>query len=185
MGKELTGAGAARPWLAHGAKITDDTKQRFLFALSEVGNESEAALIAGCSASGIRRHADPEAPCFDPEFAEAWANARESFIASLHRAAVKRATDGWLEPIIGGEFRDQIVAHKPMFSDRLLEVLLKRYDHNYRERVDINHNKNVVHTHKLDLSTLNPETRKLARAILEAQDAKIIDVVAEPVPTGE
>lgn len=179
MSKELTGAAAARPWLARGATITDETKQRFLFALAELGNEADAAAVAGCSASGIRRHADPEQACFDPEFAEAWANAREEFVASLHRAAVKRATEGWEEPIIGGEFRDEVVAHKPMYSDRLLEVLLKRYDPQYRDRVSIDHTKTVTHQHRLDLSALSPAQRKLARQLLDAQEAKVIDITPD------
>lgn len=182
MGKELTGAGAARPWLARGTKITDEVKANFLFALEELGNEADAAAVAGCSTSGIRRHADPEANCYDPEFAEAWANARDSFVASLYKAAISRATEGWLEPIIGGEFRDRVVANKPVFSDRLLEVLLKRYDHNFRDRVDINHNKNVSVTHKLDLSTLTPEVRQLARQMIEAQEAKVIDITPDKDP---
>lgn len=169
--------------MAHGAKITDDTKQRFLFALCEVGNESEAAAIAGCSASGIRRHADPDAPCFDPEFAEAWANARETFIASLHRAAVKRAVEGWEEPIIGGEFRDEVVAHKPMFSDRLLEVLLKRYDPQFRDKVTIESNKTVTHNHRLDLSKMTPEQRRLTRALLDASAPKVIDITPDKKET--
>lgn len=179
-----TGAAAARPWLRNATKITDEVKHRFLFALTEVGNEGEAAAIAGVSISGIRRHADPDQPCFDPEFAEAWAEAREAFIASLHKAAVKRAVDGWLEPMIGGEMKDQIVAYKPMFSDRLLEILLKRYDPQYRDRVSIDHTKVVQHNHRLDMSKLTPAQRQMARALLDATAPKVIDVQAEPVPVA-
>ena len=181
------GAVAGKPWLARGRKITDNIKAAFLFAVAELGSDQAAADAVGCSVSGLKRHTDANLSCFDPEFTEAWGEAKERFNATLLNAAFSRAVNGWQEPIIGGEFRDEVVAHKPMFSDRLLELLLKRFDPNYRERLQIESNKTVTHIQRLDVSSMPPEARLLVRQLLDAQEPKVIDItptaVTIPDPT--
>jgi len=183
--RAVAGPQAARPWVKPGRKITDDTKATFLFGIEETGNQQKAADMAGCSVGAIRRHTNPDAPCFDPEFAEAWAEAYERFVDGLRSHAVKRATEGWREPILGGLARDQIVAYKPVYSDRLLELLLKRHDQNYRDKVTVEQNKTVRNIHSLDLSGLSTDERTLVRQLLESKakekEQKVIDVESTPV----
>ena len=180
-----TGPQAARPWQRGVKKIDENTLAAFLFALEETGDVQSAADAVGCSPSGIRRYADPAQSCYDPEFAEAWAEAKARFVASLKSATLKRATVGWEEPIIGGLNRDEIVAYKPVFSDRLAELFLKRYDPKFRDKLTIESTKTVNVIHAMDLSKLSQESRQMVRALLDAQKPVVIDVEAVDVPAAE
>lgn len=84
----------------------------------------------------------------DPEFKEAKARAMQIGTDRLEEEARRRATEGWLEPVIGkvapgidGQLTDE--NGDPMYitrySDRLMEVLLKGRRPEYRDshRIDV------------------------------------------------
>jgi hypothetical protein len=180
-----TGPRAARPWQKPARKIDDGVLTAFLFALEETGDVQMAADAAGASSGGIRRYADPSQPCYDPEFAEAWAESKARFIGHLKSETLRRATVGWEEPIIGGINRDQIVAKKKIYSDRLAELYLKRHDPKFRDKLTIESTKTINHLHGFDMKSLGTEERQMVRALLDAQKPKVIDITAEEVPDAD
>lgn len=106
----------------------------------------------------------------DPEFAEEVEFAKQRYVGNLCRAAHQRAVEGWEVPIVGGQFRDEVVAHERRYSDRLLEVMLKRHDPNFRENVKVEQtttvNGSVSHKHELNLSGLSDSDLRHALALL-------------------
>lgn len=70
----------------------------------------------------------------DPAFAEAYEDARQAWIDEhLIGPALIRARDGVQEPIVGGQFKDEIVAHKRVFSDGLMTLMLRAKRREFRE----------------------------------------------------
>lgn len=151
-------------------RFDDCAKTVFLAVLEERGTAQAAADAAGVSRQTCYDHANPHSPRFDREFAEAWAVSHARFVAQLYEAALRRATDGWLEPIIGGKNRDKVVALKPVFDARLLELMLKRHDPTFRNKVEATKHKERSSgaVQKIDLALLTQEERGHARALIEA-----------------
>ena len=102
---------------------------RFLAALEQCGNVSEAARR-----SGLARQRAYEFRRSDPEFAAAWAEALDDAIDRLAMEARRRAVDGEPRPVV---YRGQVVGLSRHYSDRLLMFLLgahrpELYRANYR-----------------------------------------------------
>ena len=74
----------------------------------------------------------------NPEFAEMMAEAQMEYRDKIAAEVYRRAVEGWDVPIVGGQFKDQVVAHERKFSDRLLEMEAKRVDPGYREKQTVN-----------------------------------------------
>lgn len=73
----------------------------------------------------------------DPEFAERFDEARNGFIEQYAMAALlKRGIEGVDRPLIGGKFKDEIVAHERVYSDSLLLAYLRAYKTEFKERAD-------------------------------------------------
>jgi hypothetical protein len=81
--------------------------------------------------AGVYRRRFYELREVDEEFARAWADAYESGTDALRDEARRRAVEGVSEPLVSA---GKIVGHKVVYSDRLLELELKRRDPAYRER---------------------------------------------------
>jgi len=140
------------------------TQQRaFLEAYAELGHWAPALREAQLPWRTVRNWIDS-----DPSFAEEVEFAKARYVGVLCRAAHQRAVEGWDVPMIGGQFRDEIVAHERKYSDRLLEVMLKRHDPAFRENVKIDQtvSGSVRHEHKLDLSSLSEAELLHVRALL-------------------
>lgn len=106
---------------------------RFCTALSSSGLLSAAARAIGVTA---RRIETVRSNC--PVFDEACDEALDEFKARLHEEVVRRAVDGWHEPVF---YEGELVGHVLKRSDRLLEGLVKGHMSNiFRERVDVNAN---------------------------------------------
>ena len=70
----------------------------------------------------------------DPDFSQAYHSALACFRESLEAEAYRRGAPGWQEPVFqGGEQVGAITR----YSDRLLELLLKRHMPEFRERVSV------------------------------------------------
>jgi len=89
----------------------------FLDHLAETGNVTSAALAANVPRRTIyfRRR-------IDPAFAAAWEEALEIGLDALEDEAVRRAREGYWEPVFGGGFE---CGRKRVYSDLLLIFLLK------------------------------------------------------------
>lgn len=116
---------------ASGAVMTDlalpGNRLIYLRTLERCGRHEDACAALGLEpriAYGERRR--------DPMFAHKCDVAIGMFASRVRRALVRRATEGWVEPVIGGKDRDTIVAWKPVYSDRLLELLAKSLDKDLR-----------------------------------------------------
>lgn len=120
-------------------KVTVETLTRFLEAYMECGHKGKAALAAGLSYSSILK-AERE----DPEFADEVVQAHELFTSRLTDAAFKAAVEGWKVPKY--DAKGQLVGHEWKFSERILELLLKRHDPGFRDKqeLDVKHSGGVV-----------------------------------------
>ena len=107
----------------------DGAKGVALDMFAKTGRVTDAAMVAGVSTSTVRSHLER-----DPEFAQAWEIARQEYADYVTSLIEERAFKGVEEPIIGGKFRDQVVAHKRVFSDSLAMMHAKRYVEEYREK---------------------------------------------------
>ena len=108
--------------------VSETQKQQYLKRVAETGLLVRAAEgIASYSTFKDLREKDPE-------FQAAVEAALEQFGDVIEREAIRRAVVGWLEPVY---YRGQKVGYKRKFSDRLLEVVLKKWRPEYREHVQV------------------------------------------------
>jgi hypothetical protein len=118
-------------------KFNAKAKQKFLEKLREIGLKNRAAECAGVNYETVRVHckADPE---YAAQVDEAWGHFREL----LEAAAYKRAVDGIPHEV---PTKDGII-FKTVYSDRLLELMLKRHIPQYREKqqIDMKHSGGVL-----------------------------------------
>jgi len=114
-------------------------KVKYLMFLSRFGLRTKAAAYAGVSAQTV-----VNARKEDPRFDEAVTEAVQIYNEELEMAALRRAVDGWEEPVYQ---RGDLVGTVHKYSDRLLEMMLRA---NNREkfgdqiRQDINVNSGVL-----------------------------------------
>lgn len=122
------------------------------------GNVTEAAKAAGVDRRTINRWRQD-----DPAFAAAWESASEEAWDRLEREALRRAVDGWDDPVF---YEGVQVGSRKVYSDRLAELVIKaKRAKEYREKptLDVNLSGNV--TVAIDLSSvLGNEERKVEDA---------------------
>lgn len=161
----------------------------FLFFYEEHGNIVQACDACNISYSTLLTHCTPSHNMYDPEFVEAYEESKLRFKEAIMREGLKRATVGWEEPIIGGKDRDQIVAYKPVKSDRLLELFLKKVDPELREGNSFKLDKSVTNIHtinqhvNLDIAKLSPEERLKLRELLELRKVQVAQKLIAGAPT--
>lgn len=118
-------------------QVSQRKKRVFLRILMENGGRvHDAALAAGYKSSAplrAYRHRDPE-------FAKAWDEALEAANDVLEAEAIRRGVDGVREPIY---YRGTLVGYKLVYSDRMLELLLKgnnpeKFNRNSQTDININ-----------------------------------------------
>lgn len=167
--------------------------------------ETTGSWRAACDALGIvdprvpeiymakgadRRSPDGEHVDGDPDaiaFAHAVANALERHRQSIYAAAVQRAVHGYEVPVIGGQFKDEIVAYERRYSDTLAALLLKRHFQEFRDaaatgsKVAVNVTQTNANVGKAevvlpDLSKLTREQRQAMRLLLADAPAQVTTV---------
>ncbi|WP_130470283.1 hypothetical protein [Candidatus Magnetaquicoccus inordinatus] len=104
-------------------------RQIFLKALALGGVVTHAAASAGASRKTLYAFR-----ATNPEFAEEWDNALESFADSLEQAARQRGVDGWQEPVYQG---GQLVGTVRKYSDSLLLAMLRARKPEYRPAAQV------------------------------------------------
>ena len=92
-------------------------KPAMLAAYAELGVITHAAAAAGIERSTHWRWMQD-----DPEYAAKFAEAHEQAVEKLEREALRRAADGWEEPVF---HKGEVVGHVKKFSDTLLIFMLK------------------------------------------------------------
>lgn len=113
-------------------KIAHRKKRAFLAAYAECGTITHAA-----EAAGIDRRSHYNWLNDDPEYAEAFEQAKQMSIEALEKEARRRAIEGVQEPVYQG---GKLVGHKRRYSDTLLMFLLNGLaPEKYKERKEVQH----------------------------------------------
>jgi hypothetical protein len=108
---------------------TPEKEIAFLAALSATAN-----VLRACEAAGIGRTTVYEWRNADEDFRKRWDRAAEIGADALEDEAVRRAHEGWEEPVF---YQGAQCATVRKYSDTLLIFLLKgRKPERYRERVE-------------------------------------------------
>lgn len=101
--------------------FTEERKIQFLHHFRETGLMYLSAELVGVSPGTVSDHRRR-----DPEFDEACEVAKQTWVdQALIAEAVRRATKGTSRPIVGGKFKDEIVAYEQVYSDSLMAMLLR------------------------------------------------------------
>lgn len=116
-------------------KFDDKAKQRFLEHFSKTSRMMDSAKSAGVTLNTVRSHIEN-----DPEFAEMFEEAREAYRDRCHQHADMLMFEGVQKPVIGGQYKDEIIAYVTEYSVALLQMELKRVDPSYKERTEIDLN---------------------------------------------
>jgi transposase-like protein len=130
-------------------KLDAPAQRRALRVIESGGTVAEAARAAGCSPRTIQWRRQN-----DPAFAEAYEAARQRLVDALEREAIKRATEGVWETTV---HPDGTETRKLRVSDRLLELLLKRHDPGYTDRVQVE----ATSTHRVEFAMLSARMSEL------------------------
>ena len=116
-------------------KFDDEQKERYLKVLATTGRKGEAADSVGVSRDTVKRHIE-----IDPDFALAFEDALERYRDRVHDIA-QSTYDGRLKkPILGGQFKDEVVAHETIIHSNILAMELKRVDPSFKDRQEIDMN---------------------------------------------
>lgn len=156
-------------WLGHRERrvhndlAEPDTQKLYLETLAETGTYSRAA-----DSVKVSQHYSREYRKNNPEFqalcAEALSRHRDVFLLEAQR----RAVNGVIAPIIGGRNKDEIIAHEIKYSDRLLELFLKRLpDGSFTEKQEVVHSGQMDIRQEMDLRSMSKKARGMLRALLE------------------
>lgn len=114
-------------------KFTLKVQLLFCEHLAILGRVTHAARASGISPLTVKATEKN-----DPNFAEMIGLAQMEYRDRIAAEVYRRAVEGWEVPIIGGQWKDSIVAYERKFSDRLLEMEAKRVDTGYREKQALN-----------------------------------------------
>lgn len=113
--------------------FTPDRQVKALLFLAKFGQAMRACAYAGVSFEKVRLHRKA-----NPDYEAAWQQAIEIWRESLESEALRRAIDGWDEPVYQ---KGELVGTIHRKSERLLELLLKaNIPEKFRENIKIEGN---------------------------------------------
>jgi hypothetical protein len=94
-------------------------------------------IFHGCKGAGITRRTHYDWMKADPAYRDAFEDAAEAVADNLEAEAMRRAREGWPEPVY---YQGEVCGSVRKFSDLLLIFMLKalRPD-KFRERIDLKH----------------------------------------------
>jgi hypothetical protein len=101
-------------------EFTPERRALFLEHLEEHGTFYEGCAGIGITYSTLVNHRKK-----DTEFDQQVEMAHQRHVDMLVRVATGRAVHGVSKPIVGGRNKDEIVAHEQVYSDGLMQTLLK------------------------------------------------------------
>ena len=144
---------------------------RAIEAYAEYGTIGKAAEMSGVSYETIRK-ARIENPQFDESMEVAWKRYGDLVADEVRR----RAVEGWEEPVFQ---RGELIGHVRKYSDRMLELMAKRTNTEFKERVAVEQKGTVQHehTHTVDhnLENLSVDEQEQLLALLEKTESPIVD----------
>jgi hypothetical protein len=110
-------------------KFDDAAKRTFLEHFAKTNR-----LMEACAVAGVTRHCVHDHQRNDPDFAEAYEDAKQRYRDSLHQHAEDLIFNGVEKPVIGGRNKDIIIATTVEYPIPLLQMELKRVDPDYKDR---------------------------------------------------
>lgn len=156
------------------AILAKKKRKVFLSVLAKTGRVSEAARAVGYTDTATLQHFRRN----DEEFAEAWEYALEAAAHVLEEEAIRRATEGVLEPVY---YKGAVAGYKTNYSDTLLMFILRGLKPGvYRENQrggDTNINFGIA---VLPMTAQSDEQWE-ERAVLMHSEQKTITIEAKPV----
>ena len=168
-------------------KFTDTVRQVYLDHLALTGERYGACRAAGMSYKQVSEYYLTDGELYLEDFADARDEALAKFAELLAAEVRRRAVDGWIErELIDKD--GKVVGHVKKYSDRLLELALKRENPAYREHVSVDS------TLKADVKTqaqlpIPADFKKLDRAGRDAlrlvMDQMQADDAFPALPEGE
>lgn len=182
--------------MSKGRKPIQFDKEACLRDYAKYGLAYQAAAAGGASYEYVRTLRTPriqdrnnpgelvDSKNYDPEFAVAYDAAFEVYKESLRKEAIRRGVHGWTEREIHDK-DGNVVGHVQKFSDRLLEMMLKRNDPLVRDRVEVDQRVSgaVANTFEVvpaDLESLDREGRDAMRLVMkQLSEAKRVKVETE------
>ena len=141
-------------------------KEEFCLELARCGIVAQAARLIGVDRRTVTEHRKN-----DTAFLQEMEDAMDEFRGLLHKEALRRAIKGVDQAIF---HRDEQVGTLTKYSDRMLELLLKRHDHSFRDHVKVD--STTALSGSLEISALSKELDELTeeertefRKILESR----------------
>ena len=140
-------------------RFTSARQEKYLNALKEHGEEALARDEVGIHRETVKRHR-LKTPGFNEAEEEAMRIYRARLAATVHR----RGVDGVQEPIY---WNGLVVGWVTKYSDRMLELQVKRHIPEYRDKVTVNQEHSGTVALLSDLSKLPPDIRTDLKAIIK------------------
>ena len=141
---------------------TEDWWDEYLEVLAQTGEYTQAAYRVQADPRAVRKYRQD-----NPEFGAMCDWAKDQFAQKLRDAAFNRAVNGVDRCALGGKERDMVIPLHKEFSDRLLELYLKRSDPTFQDRHHVEVSADADLQGAFDYASLSPAARKLARALME------------------
>lgn len=150
-------------------EFTTEMWDDYLETLEKTGSLQQAARAVGTSIWEARKYRN-DVDDFDMLCNVALSEYRDTIRTELHR----RALHGTKIPIVGGQFKDQLVkddagnvVYNVVQSDRLLELIAKQADPTLKETTKVEVSGGIDLRTSFNYQKLSPEARKLLRALLK------------------
>jgi hypothetical protein len=135
-----------------------------------------ANVQRACLLAGLSRRVAYAWKRADQAFAQAWNEALDRGADALEDEAVRRAHEGVLKPVFQNGAK---VGEERVYSDRLLEVLLKAHrPWKYRENVKVEHEVGVNLAQRLEYARVRVQA--LGHGAIEIPVAALASADAEP-----
>jgi hypothetical protein len=157
---------------------TADNRALFVETLAAKGT-----LIAAVDAVGCSRQQAYDLRKNDPTFAEECEIAMERYRNVLVAEAHRRAVEGTDKPVV---HEGAITDTYKVYSDRLLELMLKRHIPEFREKTEakVEHS-GTVENHVLNLADLTREERAALRVLAKAAKPETNEMAARKRPSED
>lgn len=123
-------------------KFDDNAKQKFLDEFAKTSRIEHSCQAAGIAWATLKHHREN-----DPEFNEAYEEARLAYRDRVHEHAERLIFKGVERPLLGGKFKDQIIATMIEYPIPLIQMELRRVDpagYKDRQEVDVKGGGGVV-----------------------------------------
>lgn len=155
-------------------KFDRERQKVFLTHFQRTGLIQEASDIAGISSTTVQNYR-----ATDPIFSRAMEEAHQRYVDILRKEIHRRGVEGVLEPLIGGQFKDQVVARVRKFDTTLLLAATRKHDPSFKEKIEVD-SKNTNTNVNANVDTSFEQLKKLDASALEAAE-RLLTVLGSSV----